>query len=129
MPPRVVSDSEDGESIPLTSTPSHSRPPRRGIAQKAPRKAPTKKKTKASVPKKHHPVPKKHHRVKPIKVVSKRRRISQSSKCVYHNVYHNFNLLYSPGSSGNPSIPTKHRAYSSKKKLYSCCSRNSSYIY
>jgi len=122
MPPQILPESEDEESTPSTSIPSHPKLRRRGTAQKAPRKAPTKKRTKASVPKKHHSA-------KPIKVASKKRRISQSSKCVYHNVYHNFNLLCSACSSGNPAIPTNYRAYFPKKKLYSCCSRNSSYIY
>ena len=69
MPPRILSESEDGESTPSTSIPSHPKLRRRGIAQKAPRKVPTKKRTRASVPKKHHSA-------QPIKVASKKRRIS-----------------------------------------------------
>ena len=85
MPPWIVSEFKSGESMLSTSIPSHPKPLQRGIAQKAPKKVFIKKKTKASVLKKHS--------VKPIKVVSKKRCISQSSKCIYHNIYYNFNLL------------------------------------
>ena len=65
----ILSKSKDGELMFFISIPSHPKLRRRGTAQKVLRKVLIKKRTKASVPKKHYSV-------QPIKAVSKKRRIS-----------------------------------------------------
>ena len=65
----ILSKSEDGESTPFISILFHPKLRQRGTAQKAFRKVLTKKKTKASVPKKYYSV-------QPIKAVFKKRCIS-----------------------------------------------------